>query len=44
MEFSIKFDIIKSGMSIVYVEGAHVIIYKNIVCLSLKIDFVLETA
>ena len=40
MEFSIKFDTIKSGMSILYVEGMHAIISKNIVCFSLKIDFV----
>ena len=40
MEFSIKFDTVKSGWSIVYFEGSQVIISKHIVFLSLKIDFV----
>ena len=38
MEFSIKFDTVKSGWSIVYIEGSQVIISKNVVFLSLKID------
>ena len=42
MEFSIKLYIIKTGWPIVYIEGSQVIIFKkNIVFLSLKIDFVL---
>ena len=28
MEFSIKLDTVKSGWSIVYIEGLHIIIYK----------------
>ena len=40
MEFSIKLHTIKSGWSIVYIEGSYVIISKqNIVFLSLEIDF-----
>ena len=38
MELSIKFETIKSGRPILYIEGFH----KNITCLSLKIEFVLE--
>ena len=43
MEFSIKFDTVKSGWSIVYIEGVTGYNFqKNIVLnLSLKIDFVL---
>ena len=41
MECSIKFDAVRSGWSIVYIEGSHVIISKIMVFLSLKIDFVL---
>ena len=41
MGFSIKFDTVKSGWSIVYIERLQVIISKNIIFLSLKIDFVL---
>ena len=41
MEFSINLHTIKSGWSIVYIYGSHVIISKNIVFLSLKIGFVL---
>ena len=40
MEFSIKLHTIKSGWSNVYFEGTKVIISKNILFLSLKIDFV----
>ena len=42
MEFSIKFDTVKSEWSIVYTEGSQVVILKKIVFLSLKINFVLE--
>ena len=38
MEFSIKFDIVKSGWSIVYIEEFK----NNIIFIFLKIDFVLE--
>ena len=42
MEFPIKFDTVKLGWSIVYIDGSQVIISKKyIICLSLKIDFVL---
>ena len=44
MEFSIKFDIVKSGCSIVYIEGIQVIFPKNIIFFSLKIDFVLANS
>ena len=40
MELPIKFDTVKSGWSIVYIEGSQIIISKYIVCLSLKIDFI----
>ena len=42
MEFSIKLHVytIEAGWSIAYIEGSQVIISKNIVFLSLKIDFV----
>ena len=39
MEFPIKFDTVKSGWSNIYIEGSLVKISKNIVFLSLKIDF-----
>ena len=29
MEFSIKFDTVESGWSIIYIEGSHVIISKK---------------
>ena len=38
-DFSIKLHAIKSGWSIVYIEGAQVIISKDITFISLKIDF-----
>ena len=41
MDFSIKFETFKSGWSIIYIEGSKVIFPKNVVFLSLKIDFVL---
>ena len=41
MEYSIKFDTVKSGLSIVYIEGLQIITSKNIAFLSLKTDFVL---
>ena len=44
MVFSIMFDTVKPGWSIVYIEGSQVIISKNIVFLSLKIDFVLANS
>ena len=44
MELPIKFDTVKSGWSIVYIEGSQVIISKNIEFLSLKIDFVLANS
>ena len=44
MEFPIKFDTSKSGWSIVYNEGSQVIIFKIIVFISLKIDFVLANS
>ena len=34
MEFCIKLHTIKSGLSMVYIEGSHVIIYQNILNLS----------
>ena len=40
MEFSITFDTVKSGWSIVYIEGSQVIISINY-CISLKIYFVI---
>ena len=39
MEISIKFDTVKSGWSIIYIEGSQVIIKRNVVFPSLKIDF-----
>ena len=41
MDFPIKLHTVKSGWSIVYIEGSQVIISKNIAFLSLTIDFVL---
>ena len=41
MEFSIKFDTVKSGQSIVYIEGSQVIISKKYI--SLDIDFSFNT-
>ena len=41
MEFSVKFYTVKPGCSIIYFTGSPVIISKNIVFLSLKIDLVL---
>ena len=41
MEFPIKFDIPKSGWSIVYFQGSQVIISKNIIFLFLMNGFVL---
>ena len=31
MEFPMKFDTVKSGWSIVYIEGTHAIISKNVI-------------
>ena len=44
MEFPIKFDTVKSGWPIVYIEGSQVIIspIKKFKFLSLKIDFALK--
>ena len=44
MEFSIKLHTIKSKWSIVYIEGSRVIISKNILFLSMKIEFVLANS
>ena len=44
MEFSIKFDTVRSGRSIVYIEGLQVIISKNIKFLSPKIDSALANS
>ena len=44
MEFSIKFDTVKSGWSIVCTEGLLVITFKNIAFLSMKIKFVLANS
>ena len=40
MEFSIKFDVVKSGWSKIYIVGSQVI-FSEKYCISLKIDFVL---
>ena len=40
MESPIKLDTVKSGWSIVYIERSQVIISKNIIFLSLKINLV----
>ena len=39
MDFSIRFDTVKSGWSIVYIEGSQDIIPQKYILLSLKIDF-----
>ena len=39
MEFPIKIDTVKLGLSIVAIEGSQVTISKNIMILSLKIAF-----
>ena len=43
MEFSIKLDTVKSGWSMLYIEGSQVIISK-IEFISPKVDFVLENS
>ena len=43
MEFSIKLHAIKSGWSIVNIEGTQIIISKNF-CISLNIDFVIANS
>ena len=40
MEFSVKFDTVKSGWSITYIEGSQVMCSKHIAFLSLKTNFV----
>ena len=40
MEVPIKCDTVKSGWSIVYIEGSQVMIFKKYCFFSLKIDFV----
>ena len=44
MEFSIKLHTIKSGWSIVYIEGSQAIISKDILWFSLQIKFVLANS
>ena len=44
MEFPIKFDTVKSGWSIVYIEGSQIIIFKTIIIFSLKVEFVLANS
>ena len=44
MEFSVKFDTVKSGLSITYIEGSQVMCSKQIAILSLKTDFVLANS
>ena len=44
MELPIKFDTVKSGWPIVYIEGSQAIISKNVIFLSLKIDFILANS
>ena len=47
MDFPINVDTFKSGWSVLYIEGSHVIIIiqsQNIIFLSLKISFVLENS
>ena len=44
MKFPIKFDTVKSGWSIVYIEGSHALVSKLNVFLYLKIDFVLANS
>ena len=40
MDFSIKFDAVKSEWSIFYIEGSQVLFFNNVAFLSLKINFV----
>ena len=45
MEFSIKFDAVKSAWSIIYIEGSQVIFSpKYFIIVSLKVDFVIPTS
>ena len=44
IEFPIKFDTVKSGWSIVYIEGSQVISSQKNIFHSLKIDFVLANS
>ena len=44
MEFSIKFDTVKSEWSIIYIEGSQVIIFKKYCIFSMKIDFSLANS
>ena len=44
MVFSIKFDTVKPEWSIVYIEVSQVLIYKHIVSLSMKIDYVIANS
>ena len=47
MEFPIKFDTVKSGWSIIFIEGSQVIIFRKILyynVFSLKINFVLPNS
>ena len=44
MEFSIKFNTVKSGWSIIYIEWLQAIISKIITFLSLKINFILANS
>ena len=44
MEFPIKFDTVKSGWSIVFIEGSQVIILKKCYISFSKIDFVLANS
>ena len=39
MEFPIKFDTVKSGWFIVYIEGSHVIISKQVSYISFSEDY-----
>ena len=43
-DISIKLQTIQSGWSIVYIKGPQFIFSKNMIFLSLKIDFVLENS
>ena len=44
MKFSMKFDTVKSGWSIIYFEGSQVIIFKNIIFIFFEDDFVLANS
>ena len=44
MNYSIRFDTVNLGWFIIYVEGSHVIISKNIVFRSLNVIFVLANS